>query len=1797
MQRFLSYVFLGGFLFLVTGCDFFQKKTIAVEYKNFEEEVSIRQNLTFRFSQDMVTAAMLNTWLDNQYMVFQPEVKGKFKWTSTKELTFSPEQGFKPSTNYTATFAEDITAQSEKPLALNDEDKAFQFHTPYLSLLSTDVFWAMGAQGNPEIRMNLSFNYPVNPEDVGRLASLNIGGQAAQYQITTAQASSSIQLAVQQSPQAKYDNQAIDLQLAKGLSLPESEYATPEDLTFESVVPNKDQFRIVQAIAEYEGEDGFVHVYTNQAVGVEDIKRYIKIQPNVDFRVEKLDYGFLLKGDFAIGTNYNLLIDDKLRGIFQGKLAKSFQQYVIFGQLDPSISFAHKKAIYLTRNGNKNVGVRIVSIPEVKITIYKIYKNNVLAFLRDNGKLNDYYDDYYYDYTDYSKYGDPMVEKTVSTNDLEKSGGLALVNLDITEENDFKGIYVVKVQSSEQRYVNSSQVVAFSDIGLIVKENADEVMVFANSITTAEPMGSVEVKLVSSNNQEVYTVMTNTEGIARFSDLKNQAPGFRVQMVTANKGEDFNYLHFQQTEVETSRYEVGGIRYNDAGLQAFLYGARDLYRPGETVYLRTIIRDKNWAPVAKQPIKMRLLMPNGKPLMNQQGELSEEGSFETSVTLPSSAVTGSYIAEVYTSNDVLLSSKAISVEEFMPDRIKVTPSVDKEEAKPGESFTVSGEALNLFGPPAADRKYEMQLSLSKKYFSPKGLEEYNFMLEGGGDNYFDTDFREGRTDAQGQFSAEFNIPSKYKFNGILEARVFTTVFDETGRPVSRLSTVEVPTQDAMYGIAYFDRYVKARESLNIPLIAVNSKGQVFNQKQAKIQIIRYEWQSVLEKDYNGRYRYVSQKKQQVLVDRNLSINGKGTTFPFIPAQSGEYEIRVKDEAASNYVSQYFYAYSWGATSNSSFEVDKEGRVAIEVDKDTYEAGETANVLFKTPFPGKMLVTVEREKVLDYFIVDTDKKSASLSIPMKEEYLPNAYISATLIKPLTDNAIPLTVAHGYEPIFVEDANTKLNLEIDAPEKSRSRTSHEITVKADAGSEVEVTIAVVDEGILQIKNYQSPDPHAFFFQKRALMVNAYDLYPRLFPELKPSANSFGADMAMMGKRANPVANKRVKLVSYWSGTLKTNSSGEVKYSFDIPEFSGDLRIMAVASQGKKFGSASTNMKVADPIVISSGVPRFLSPGDVVKVNTTLTNTTDRTASVAVSLTTEGAVKPDGSKSQSIDVPANSEKRVSFDLRAEQTIGQGKIKIEAEGLGETFLNTTEITVRPSTSLLKSSGAGAIKGGQSTSIDMARGYIPSSIDGKLWVSKSPMVQFADHLQYLVRYPHGCIEQTVSAAFPQIYYAEVSKSLGQGDHYEPAKNVEAAIRKLYTMQSYDGSMFYWQGGSYTSWWGTVYAAHFLQEAQKAGFEVDQNVLSKMYSYLRSQLKSKQRRQYAYINAANQRQEKTIAPREIFYSLYVLANADKKEVSRMNYYKKRTEMMTMDSRYLLACTYLLIGDNGSYRKLLPNGFTGERSVNEFGGSFGSFIRDQALALNILLEVDPSSGQIGTMTKQLTEQMKLRRYLNTQERAFAMLALGKIAKKANQSNVSAKIVAGGNELSSFSGDPVTLTDEVAGKQINIETNGEGELYYFWELEGLNATGEYVEEDSYLKVRREFFDRNGSPINTNTFAQNELIVVKVTLNTLNNIPKVENVVITDMLPAGFEVENPRIGGIPNASWIKDQGYPEHTDFRDDRVHFFTTVTSKPRSYFYMVRAVTPGTYKMGPVSADAMYNGEYHSYHGGGEIVVE
>jgi uncharacterized protein YfaS (alpha-2-macroglobulin family) len=1821
------------------------------------DEIDPYSNLVFTFDEDVVDEAGQNRWDTTRYVTFSPAVRGKFKWTGNRELTFSPLEPFRPSTVFEAALRPAALPSGKQKLALNRS----KFHTPYLSMAAPQVFYGRSARaaGTAELRANLQFNYPVRPADLRPLLRVSQDGKPVAVEIIAAEPDRTLGLSFTQEAQP---GSPLTIEIAPGLRPAAGDKPTTKALTAQAEVPDQQTLAVRELTGSLINGEPVVTVLTNQPVAVADIQPALSVTPAVAFAVEALESGFALKGGFEVGKTYQVTLRPGTRGVLGGILTEQYSQAVSFGVERPSISFANgDKALYLDALGARNLGLRINEVDKVKVTIAKVYANNIQALLRgeaeygypnyeeseaEGGSEEDgEYVDRSYRYYDVENTGNVVSERTISVGGLPKENGLRLLNLSLKElefQGPMKGLYVVRVQDSERQWLQVSKLVAVTDVGLIVKQGATGgTLVFANSIRTAAPLKGVTVNLVSSNNQVIGTATTDGSGVAAF-DSAASMKRFKLGMVTAVKDADFTFLDLSKSRVETSRFEVGGLQANAARYQAFLYGDRNLYRPGDTVRTNTVVRAEDWTtPAPGLPLKIRLLLPTGKEYSSLQQKLGAAGSFESRFILPPTIMTGLYTLEVLTGNDVLLTSRQISVEEFVPDRLKVNVTAAPTVLSPGQTVTASLTAMNLFGPPATDRKYEIEFTLKEKQFEPKSYPNYTFAINTGerkrtmyGDGEeessesgtrFEKAMREGRTDAAGRGSAAFTVP-EYQDLGILQGVAFATVFDETGRPVNRLATFDVQTQATMFGIQNLPELVSTQQPVPVRLLALTPQGRPTT-ATATVKVVRMLWETVLERQ-GGRYVYNSQQREQVILTQSRSV-GAETSFSFTPIYSGEYEIRVSRPGAVSYVTRRFYAYGYGDTQSNSFEVNNEGEVSIEADKAKYEPGETAKLLLKTPFAGRILVTVERNRVLEHFYVNTDEKSAQVKIDIKAEHVPNVYVTATAIRAISDNRLPLTVARGFLPLTVEKPGARLSVAIKAPAQSRSQTWQ--TVEVTTAPRAQVTLAVVDEGILQLKNYQTPDPYGYFYQKRALEVSSFDVYPFLLPELGTSSS--GGDLADLRRRANPVPNRRVKLVAKWSGVLTADGEGKVRYKVRVPQFSGALRIMAVAYKGEQFGNAEHMMKVADPVVISTALPRFMSPGDTIDVPVTLTNTTGRLLEISIGCVSKGPIErtkagfayDDGRKAKSdykepekfghsLRLQPNSEARVHYYYVA-TGIGEAKITVTVNNLKsrndhtdntdliESFSETIELPIRPAAPLEKRTGSGVVAGGASLPLNLKTDFMPASLRSQLVVSRSPLTEFSKDLRYLLQYPYGCLEQTVSAAFPQLYYGDLAATLQQktgaaakAQRYNPNYHVQEAIRKIESMQLYNGSLSYWPGGDYDNWWATAYAAHFLQEAQRAGFAVNKSVLDKTLRYLQFRLKKRETEPYQYFDVSHIARQKTIASKEIAYSLYVLALAGRQDAVALNYYRANGELLAEDSKFLLACTHALLGNQRLFRTLLPARFGAETAAKRaLDGSFYSPIRDQGLVLNALLEADPSNPQALVMARQLSRQLKSAGWLSTQERAFALLALGKVARRNAGSTATASLSLDGKAVGNFSGKDLRISN-VANRSLTMKTSGKGSLYYFWEVEGISPGGQVREEDAYLRVRREFLSRDGQALGTPTFRQNDLVVVRITLEAGDAAGTVKNVAVTDLLPAGLEIENPRIGAVRDLDWAKDAATPDYLDVRDDRLNLFTTATGTPKHFYYLARAVSKGTFKLGPVSADAMYNAEYHSYNGAGVVRV-
>lgn len=1757
-------------------------------------EVERTANFTIEFNKELAPIDKIGEWMTDEFVVFNPQIKGKFKWIDSKTLQFSPDFALESMQEYTAEISDKVLF--EKKLSTNFETVAFS--TPHFDVTKAEFFWNRIPHKDhvASIQVNLYFNYPVDPSSLAEHINIELEGEKRDYNFITSTESTILSLSLGEIQQTD-EEQIISVVVTEGLKSVLGKEGMIEDREFEYDLEKISKLDINNVIAGFDGAKGYIDIYLNQPIISENVKQFIELNPSADVEVKVYENHIKLLIDDKSITQYNVKVKKGLKGIYGGELDREFEKNVSLHNLDPAVYFADKEGKYLMLEGSKKIAVNVVNIDTVSVEVSQISKNNILYY---KNRYNYYYDYSYSPHYSPDSYGKALYKEKICS----KSSGnwLNTLNLDLSKahQDNFKGVILLDVRSDEKRWIKDTKIFSVSDLGIIAKKTEDELIIFINSISKAEPVQNAEVEIYSTHNQSMLKEVTNSFGVVKFDLKKTNKRKDYPRIIFVEYGDDFNYLDLRESNIETSRFDVNGTFDYHKNYKVFIYGDRNLYRPGEKVNISAIVRDNKTNVISDQPVVLKIITPSGKTFEEFPHTLNSQGSFEQAFDMPDYAQTGTYKAELYNGAKKIIGHYSFSVEEFVPDKIRVNLKTDKESLEPGEQVKILVESEYLFGGKASNLKYEGEIQFRHTSFRSDKYKGYNF-ADYVGDKSTIENFRfNGNLDAEGKAEIVYEVPKNLKSGGKISAFAYVSVFDLTGRTVNRISNFDIYTKDYFLGILRNEYYIKRQSANEFRVAAVDRNDNPLKNFKGVATLIRYKWNSVLRRDANGRNRYTSVKTEIVEWERDIEIDGRPETIQIVPPTYGHYELRVSKKNDNAYYKTDFYAYGWGSRTASSFDVEKEGKIEIVLNKEKYEPGEKLTALFKCPFSGKLLVTLEREGVYDYKYIDVKDNSAQIEFDIKEEYMPNLFVSATLFKPYSlDSESPFLVGHGYASLKIEKKANNLPVTIIALDKVKPKTTQEVIVKTKPNKDIYVTFAAVDEGILQIKNYETPDAYKQMYARRPLNVSSYDIYPLLIPDIVSENSSTGGDelAKQLKKSVNPVKSKRYNLLAYWSGIKKTNSKGEVRIELPIPQFNGEVRLMALVYEGAKFGVGEKSVKVSDDLILEPEMPRFLSVNDKLISNVTLINTTDKVGKVRIKASAEGTVKLTSDAEQYIEIAPNSTKFAKFTFECGNDIGDGKIIFSTTGFAEVK-EEINMGVRPISPLYIESGAGNIKAGDDVKIKFPDHFIKSTQTNSLVISKLPVVKLSKHLRYLLRYPHGCIEQTVSSVFPQLYFGEMAKSIDP-EYYmfnNSVYYVNQGIKKLESMQLYNGSISYWPGGSHSNWWSTVYASHFLVEAKKAGYNVNENVLNKLSSYLNK--RTKEKKTYDYVRyEKNKKTIIKIAQKEIIYSLYVLALMGKADLATMNYYKSMPQLLTNDTKYLLAGAFALMGNRTAFSELIPEYFEEENTDRLSGGSFDSSIRANAIMLNVLVEIDPANSQIPIIAKYLSQRAE--KMYSTQERSFTFLALGKAFKNVSQSDVKVEIYSGDALLDTYMNKTLTIKgDHLKSGEIQLKSEGDGYTYYFWGSEGISKSKSVKEEDSNIKVRRTYFDyKTKNIIQGNNIPQGALIVCKISLSCGGR--SVKNVAVTDMIPAGFEIENPRLSTSTNFNWKnKNKMKVDNMDIRDDRLVLFTDlISNKTYDFYYMLRAVNKGEYQLPVIGAEAMYDGEFHSYHGAGKIKID
>lgn len=1760
------------------------------------------------FSRGVVKQDSVNIWTNSPFIEFKPAITGKFVWKDTATLVFSPDYLLPGDAKFKGKLNKDLLLKVSGANSFYG-DYEFEFSTESFRLSQAEFFYdRLDEKKTVGVKANLEFTYAVNPADLRKYLKISIDdNKVGAVKVHAENNSRIISIEISEVKQINKPRK-VKIEFDENLYSTETKTRIKVEKPFVFDLPALGDLAIYGHEFLYLEAESRVKIRTSQEVDLSAAKKYITIEPRIDFSIEGDRQNLYIKGKFQSGVNYAFKLKKGMPSVIAGSLQNDYIADIVFGDVDPSFKFGSANGVYMLLGGDRKIVVKTINLSKLVVKVSQIFQNNLVHFLNE-GRYYDW--DYYYDYEsgDYSytrkyryrvdNYGRLIERKEIEIKGTTNKETETYVDLSPYMNEGYKGFYLIEIANPEEEWRSTSKLVSVSNIGMIVKKSDDEVNVYAVSLLDNEPIKNCQISLFSSNNQIIASQKTDGDGVASFKDYLTLQKDFYLKLAVAEIEGDFNFINLEDYLVDNSRYDVGGKRDALNSLDAYIYGDRNLYRPGEKIFVSCLIRNFNGELTAQLPVKIKIYNPSGNLISEMKRTLNEEGSFEIEYQTLQSDMTGQYRFDLFTGNDIYLNTYRISLEDFVPDRLKINlkPNVDKAET--GEHVRFELEALNFFGPPASGRNWEFESTFDPFPFKSKKFPEFNFIDYSVSTNYYDPIILSGQTDDNGKANVSCYIPNNLQSSGIINMRAKTAVFDETGRPVYQYSQIEVYPKKYYIGILNkTNYYVSPNTNQRVRIIAVDKYDNPINGFKAKIELIRKEWHSVLRRSgANNALRYVSEQRDITVKTETITLGSSPYEYSFSVPRSGDYVLKVSKQGESGYNQIWFYSYSWATSDAASFEIDPEAKVDIILDKKSYSPGDKAKVLFQTPFDGKMLVTVERNKVYEHRYVDVKNNSASIELSVKNEYLPNVYISAVLFRKVKDQDIPLMAGHGFVPFMVEDKSNKLNVQIFAPERIRPKRKQKITINTGE-KYAYLTLAAVDEGICQVKNYKTPDPYNYFYAKKSLTTLTYDFFKDLIQEpVKATSKSVGGDadeQMEYRKRVNPLGVQRFKPLAIWSGIIKTDSDGKAEITLDIPEFSGELRLMAFAYKGKRFGSSQKGMKISDPIVINASIPRFLSSNDSLVMSITAFNTTDRKADLQFNIETGGTVYAPN-RTANLSVDANQERYVETIIKAKNQIGAGNIKISTSAFGEKIESFIELPVRSVSPFISESFSGFVEGGNSVNQYIDDKYMTFGRKAYVALSPFPVVNFAKRLKYLVGYPHGCLEQTVSKAFPQLYLRDIAAVLDPNMKTggSPGYFVNEAISKLSSMQNYDGSFVYWPGGNYSNDWTTVYATHFLIEAQKAGYDVREKTLNSALNSLQKIARGKKVYDYVFYEG-NRRKIKRIADKSVIYALYVLSLAKKQEIAMMNYYRVEKSMLTLDSKYLLAAAFMLSGDRRTYLELLPKQFSAEESERTDGYNFESPIRANALILNLLLETDLNNPNIPTYMEYLSSLYAKDNWFSTQDDAFTLLAFGKAARLAAGGRLEAVVKVNGKEFK-YKGGTVKYDIDPFGKNVAISASGSGRLYYSIIVEGIRTDGRIRIEDRNLQVRREFYNRMGQRIDLNSIKQNDLIIVKV--NIRSSAEYLENVAITDMLPAGFEIENPRLIESSKYSFTQDAAYPKYLDIRDDRINIYTNFNGRrEQNFYYMARAVSRGVFDYAPIVAEAMYSPNYYSAHGRTRTII-
>ncbi len=1699
-----------------------------------------------------------------------PALGGAWRWRERNVLRFEPSGGFAPATAYRVALIPERFLGPGQSFA---GDPELEVRLDQFLIEGVEVWEEPDAEGGTVVlRGTLRFNYAVDPELLAGMIRLDDprAAEAPEIQLETGWRDRSIPF--RSTPVIK-EKLARTLTLRVDSELTPAAGNVPLGEPFAHPVPlGSSEVLEVRELNGTPGLDGSTLRLVLSSTAAADLAApYVHVEPETDYRLRAERNALVLSGAFTPGAAYRVRVDSGLPASDGATLRQAYDARIRLDNLPPSVEF-QSQGLFLSRGGLRNLALETVNVGRLSLAVDRVYRNNLFLLFQGRGDFDQ--EEVYAGGGVWRPLGDRLFEQTVTVTGERNRKVTTVLSLDDYVDADDPGLYRVLAGrpdhwSAPQRWL------LVTDLGAVAKQGDGEFLVWALSHRTLSPVAGAEVELISDQNQVIARGRTDAEGFWRFRDAAALAE-HKPFLVTLALGDDFSFVYLDRMRVDTTGLDVGGARRPVDGYTAFLYGERDLYRPGETVRGVALVRDARLRPAPAMPVLLRHRDSQGREIQTRRVELDGRGLAEFTWPMPAYAMTGSQSLELEIAETVV-GRYAFQLEEFVPDRIKVEIRPPARTPAAGDPLTYEVAGTYLFGPPAAGLAAESRVRLVDATFSTDRFPDFSFRNDDRSFSDREIFSRDLALDDGGRARFEVELPRERELPSSLAAVITARVQEQGGRGVTARTRLELDPYTYHVGLRRTGRgYPDVGQEVELDWVAVAPDGTDHAAGSLEAELILDRWQTVLRRTPAGGFRYQSTRESVSLARQRIDPGAAAGKIAFTPTQYGSHRVVLTDPATGASASVQFYTGGWGT---SPWAVENPDRLELELDRDEYRAGETATVQVRAPFPGKLLLAVEQEEILDVRTYELTGNTATIRLPMRRAYRPNAYLTATLVRPV-EAIEPGTVgrAFGAVPLNVERGTNRLAVELDAPTEMRSGSRLEVVVTSAPGAVV--TVAAVDEGILQLIAQRTPDPFAHFYRKLRLGVRSFDTFSLLLPEIEaPAAVGGGEGGPGAAQYVRTASIRRVRPVAFWSGVLEADATGRARAAFELPDFAGAVRLMAVAADRDRFGSAEVATLVRDPLVLTPTLPRILSFGETLDVPVTLRNDTGRPGRFEVRLAVTGAAEATGPQSQTLELPDADESTVWFTVASGSEAGSTRFALIASGNGETAAAEVAVDVRADLSPQATVVSGALTVDETELEAPDASFRPGSVSRRLQIGPLPLVRFGGQLGDLLRYPYGCLEQTVSRAFPLIYLEDLARTFEpelldpeQGGA-DPADLVEEALRRVAYHQVAGGGFALWRGGREAHPWVSVYASHFLVEAARAGYATDPQLELRALGYLRGLVRARER-------YGSDELERAV------YALYVLGRAGEAELGVMDFLRQRQAAgMTRASRALLAAAYAGVGNRDAIDELAAGLDEVEQIERDTGRNFRSTVRDRALLLLALEEAAPESPAIPRLVERLGRDAA--NVWTTQETAFTLLAIGQLARRQTERPpFSGSVWVGDRRLGRFTSNETAVFDGLGGagavRIVLAEGYQPGAAFYSLTTRGIPRDAAYRPFAEGLEVSRELLDRDGRPIDTTAVRQGDLIVLKTRVRSVAG--PADNVVVQQLLPSGLEVENPRLASTESLPWVSDANLaPDSLDLRDDRVLIFTDLPANEwRNLYSLTRAVSPGSFRLPPIHAEAMYN---------------